>query len=86
MFCFLFFFFPEAVHADMQAAARSTLPARARACVCVGEVKDLLLVVSPTVQFGVSAEAGGGERLLARDALQTLLVPGRVVDPHQEAV
>lgn len=46
----------------------------------------LLLVVALAVEFGVSAVAGGSERLLARCALQTLLVPGRAVDPQQEAV
>lgn len=46
----------------------------------------LLVVVGPAVQLGVSGEAGGGERLLARGALQALLVPGRVVHPQQEAV
>lgn len=46
----------------------------------------LLLVVGLAVEFCVSEVAGGGERLLARGALQALLVPGRVVDPHQEAV
>lgn len=44
------------------------------------------MVVALAVQFGVSEVAGGGERLLARGALQALLVPGRVVDPHEEAV
>lgn len=38
------------------------------------------------VKFPFSEVAAGGERLLAHGALQTLLVPRRVVDPHQEAV
>lgn len=44
------------------------------------------MVVGPAVQFGVSGEAGGAERLLARGALQALLVPGRLVHPQEEAV
>lgn len=53
-----------------------------------GAMKErvLLLVVSLAVDFGVSEEAGGGEGLLACCALETLLVPGRVVDAHEEAV
>lgn len=50
------------------------------------EGAGLLLVVRLAVDLCVSEVAGGGERPLARGALQTLLVPGRVVDPHQEAV
>ena len=46
----------------------------------------LPLVVGLAVDPGVSEEAGGGEGLLARGTLQTLLVPGRAVDPHEEAV
>lgn len=46
----------------------------------------LLLVVDFAVEFPVSEVAGRGERLLTHGALQALLVPGRVVDPHQKAV
>lgn len=46
----------------------------------------LPLVVAPAVQLAVPEVAGGGERLLARGTLQTLLVPRGTVDPHQEAV
>lgn len=51
-----------------------------------GPSRVLLLVVAPAVEPRVSDVAGGGERPLARGALQALLVPGRVVDPQQEAV
>lgn len=44
------------------------------------------MVVVLAVKFPLSEVAAGGERLLAHGALQTLLVPRRVVDPHQEAV
>ena len=46
----------------------------------------LLLVVVFAVKFPFSEVAAGGEGLLTHGALQTLLVPWRVVDPHQEAV
>lgn len=46
----------------------------------------LLLVVVFAVKFPFSEVTAGGERLLTHGALQTLLVPRRVVDPHQEAV
>lgn len=46
----------------------------------------LLLVVGLAVEFCVPEVAGGGERLLARGALQALLVPESAVDAHQEAV
>lgn len=46
----------------------------------------LLLIVVLAVQLPVPEVAAGGEGLLTHGALQTLLVPGRVVDPHQEAV
>lgn len=48
--------------------------------------KRLLLVVLFAVQFPIPEVAAGGEGLLTRRALQTLLVPGRLVDSHQEAV
>lgn len=46
----------------------------------------LLLVVVLAVKFPFSEVAAGGEGLLTHGALQTLFVPRRVVDPHQEAV
>ena len=46
----------------------------------------LLLVVVLAVKFPFPEVAAGGEGLLAHGALQTLLMPRRVVDPHQEAV
>lgn len=46
----------------------------------------LLLVVVFAVKFPFSEVTAGGERLLTHGALQTLLVPRRVVDPHEEAV
>lgn len=46
----------------------------------------LLLVVVFAVKFPFSEVTAGGERLLTHGALQTLLVPRRVVDSHQEAV
>lgn len=46
----------------------------------------LLLVVVFAVKFPFSEVTAGGERLLTHSALQTLLMPRRVVDPHQEAV
>lgn len=55
----------------------------------VGKEEDerrLLLVVLFAVQFPIPEVAAGGEGLLTRRALQTLLVPGRLVDSHQEAV
>ena len=52
----------------------------------MSQIGVLLLEVALAVDPGASEVAGGGERPLARGALQTLLVPGRVVDPHQEAV
>lgn len=48
--------------------------------------RRLLLVVLFAVQFPIPEVAAGGEGLLTRRALQTLLVPGRLVDSHQEAV
>lgn len=48
--------------------------------------RRLLLVVLFAVQFPIPEVAAGGEGLLTRRALQTLLVPGRFVDSHQEAV
>lgn len=54
-----------------------------------GKTEDerrLLLVVLFAVQFPIPEVAAGGEGLLTRRALQTLLVPGRLVDSHQEAV
>ena len=44
------------------------------------------MVVLFAVQFPIPEVAAGGEGLLTRRALQTLLVPGRLVDSHQEAV
>ena len=38
------------------------------------------------VEFPLPEVTAGGERLLTHGALQTLLVPRRVVDAHQEAV
>lgn len=46
----------------------------------------LLLVVVFAVKFPFSEVTAGGERLLTHGALQTLLVPRRIVDAHQEAV
>lgn len=63
---------------------KSSTPAARGPLGALGPV--LLLVVAPAVQFAVLAVAGGGERLLARGALQTLLVPRRAVHPQQEAV
>lgn len=55
-----------------------------------GEIEEgerrLLLVVLFAVQFPIPEVAAGGEGLLTCRALQTLLVPGRLVDSHQEAV
>lgn len=48
--------------------------------------RRLLLVVLFAVQFPIPEVAAGGEGLLTRSALQTLLVPGGLVDSHQEAV
>lgn len=48
--------------------------------------RRLLLVVLFAVQFPIPEVAAGGEGLLTRRALQTLLVPGRLIDSHQEAV
>lgn len=50
------------------------------------ENRCLLLVVVFAVKFPFSEVTAGGERLLTHGALQTLLVPRRIVDPHQEAV
>lgn len=50
------------------------------------EKSVLLLVVVFAVELPLSEVTAGGERLLTHGALQTLLVPRRVVDPHQEAV
>lgn len=44
------------------------------------------MVVLFAVEFPIPEIAAGGEGLLTRRALQTLLVPGRLVDAHQEAV
>lgn len=46
----------------------------------------LLLVVVFAVKFPFSEVTAGSERLLTHGALQTLLVPRRIVDAHQEAV
>jgi len=46
----------------------------------------LLLVVMFAVKFPLPEVAAGGERLLTHGALQTLLVPWRLVDAHQKAV
>lgn len=51
-----------------------------------GRESCLLLVVVFAVKFPFSEVTAGGERLLTHGALQTLLVPRRIVDPHQEAV
>lgn len=67
------------------AAGAARLERRAAA----GKEEDerlLLLVVLFAVQFPIPEVAAGGEGLLTRRALQTLLVPGRLVDSHQEAV
>lgn len=50
------------------------------------DARRLLLVVLFAVQFPIPEVAAGGEGLLTRRALQTFLVPGRLVDSHQEAV
>lgn len=44
--------------------------------------RRLLLVVLFAVEFPIPEVAAGGEGLLTRRALQTLLVPGRFVDSH----
>lgn len=54
--------------------------------VAEGRESRLLLVVVLAVKFPLSEVTAGGERLLTHGALQTLLVPRRVVHPHQEAV
>lgn len=62
---------------------------RARVPAAAGKEWDerrLLLVVLFAVQFPIPEVAAGGEGLLTRRALQALLVPGRLVDSHQEAV
>lgn len=51
-----------------------------------GRGSRLLLVVVFAVKFPLSEVTAGDERLLTHGALQTLLVPRRVVHPHQEAV
>lgn len=79
--------------AEPAAGRRGPFPAgtgRAGVLVRGGEREEgerrLLLVVLFAVQFPIPEVAAGGEGLLTCRALQTLLVPGRLVDSHQEAV
>lgn len=46
----------------------------------------LLVIVYPTVEFPVLDKAGTGQRHLAHAAVETVLVPAQIHDPHQEPV